>query len=163
MRNLCVVRMWSGYTNYNIPKAKHWIQWQTGYTFMYIHLSMHTMIHICVHTSNSDWSPIQLLWSSKWKYRRLCVLSNTKLYHRNLLFWISAKFGFLDGKKHFSPQFRAILNIIKFVAPLWNCLSKDPPICPNSYEKLTKSEISYLIQFSLDTYIYHYLPIFGCI
>ena len=56
-------------------------------------------------------------------------------------------------------------------------------ICPNSHEKLTKSEIRssyYLLQFGfiypylapkynfcrylvLFTYIYHYLPIFACI
>ena len=33
------------------------------------------------------------------------------------------------------------INLIQFVAPLWTFLTKDPPICPNSYEKLTKIKL----------------------
>ena len=32
-----------------------------------------------------------------------CIISNTKLYHRNLLLWISTKFAIWMAKKHFSP------------------------------------------------------------
>ena len=55
------------------------------------------------------------------------------------------QFCFLDGKNHFSLNFRAIENLIKLLAPLWTCFSNDPPICPNSYEKFTKIEIRSLV------------------
>ena len=41
--------------------------------------------------------------------RRLCVLSNTKLYHQNLLLWISIKFAFWMAKSiflHSSDQYK---------------------------------------------------------
>ena len=40
------------------------------------------------------------------KTRRLCVLSNTKLYHRNLLLLISTKFAFWMAKTIFHPKFK---------------------------------------------------------
>ena len=36
--------------------------------------------------------------------RRLCVLANTKLYHRNLLLWISVKFTFYMAETIFIPN-----------------------------------------------------------
>ena len=54
--------------------------------------------------------------------RRLCVLANTKLYHRNLLLWISMKFWIL-------------------VSTTLGLFSKDPPIHPNTHTKLTKIKI----------------------
>ena len=42
---------------------------------------------------------------------------------------------------YFSHQFRAIYDLITFLAPLGFFFSKDPPICPNSHERLTKIEI----------------------
>ena len=58
----------------------------------------------------------------KYKTRRLCVLANTKLYHRNLLLWISMKFWIL-------------------VSTTLGLFSKDPPIYPNTHTKLTKIKI----------------------
>ena len=64
-----------------------------------------------------------LKWMSfKIKTRRLCVLANTKLYHRNLLLWISMKFWIL-------------------VSTTLGLFSKDPPIYPNTHTKLTKIKI----------------------
>ena len=55
-------------------------------------------------------------WNKAWfdvKSRRLCVLANTKLYHRNLLLWISMKLWIL-------------------VSTTLGLFSKDPPIYPNT-------------------------------
>ena len=64
---------------------------------------------------------------------------------------ISPKFSIckvcvLDGKNHFSPQFRAIQNLITFLTPLWTFFSKVPPICPNSkvYQNQVKLESTLL-------------------
>ena len=46
--------------------------------------------------------------------RRLCVLANTKLYHQNLLLWISMKYWIL-------------------VSTTLGLFSKDPPIYPNTH------------------------------
>ena len=54
--------------------------------------------------------------------RRLCVFANTKLYHQNLLLWISMKFWIL-------------------VSTTLGLFSKDPPIYPNTHTKLTKIKI----------------------
>ena len=59
---------------------------------------------------------------TKSETRRLCVLANTKLYHRNLLLWISMKFWIL-------------------VSTTLGLFSKDPPIYPNTHTKFTKIKI----------------------
>ena len=58
----------------------------------------------------------------KFLTRRLCILANTKLYHQNLLLWISMKFWIL-------------------VSTTLGLFSKDPPIYPNTHAKLTKIKI----------------------
>ena len=68
----------------------------------------------------------------------LCSFEHKAISPKSVTLTI-CKICFLDGNNHFSPQFRAMQNLIKFVAPLWTFFSKDPPIFPNSYEKFTKS------------------------
>ena len=67
--------------------------------------------------------------------RRLCVLSNTKLYHQNLLLWISTKL-WIAKKKHFPPQLKN-KTLIKFVAPTLDFAQK----IHLSQEKYPKIEI----------------------
>ena len=52
--------------------------------------------------------------------RRLCVLSNTKLYHRNLLFWISTKFARLVQKWN-SVNFKSVRTVLRITySHIWS-------------------------------------------
>ena len=108
---------------------------------------------------NHSSSPYEVI-SSHYKTRRLCVLANTKLYHRNLLLWISIKYWILVSttlglfskdppiypNTHTVDQYQ---NYVKFrsgqtllrITHLAHRKSYLVIICPNAHEKLTKSEI----------------------
>ena len=93
--------------------------------------------------------------------RRFCVLSNTKLYHRKLLLWISTKFAFWMAKTIFFTSLKQyiILPVLPnyiFSLTLDFFSQKNPPICPNSHEKLTKIKIrSHLSRFETWSRITH--------
>ena len=97
------------------------------YWMFYDHFSAHSLLVNWVD-EDDDEDEVGLkesqktLDTSKRKTRRLCVLANTKLYHRNLLLWISMKFWIL-------------------VSTTLGFFSKDPPIYPNTRIKLTKIKI----------------------
>ena len=48
---------------------------------------------------------------------------------------------FLDGKNHFFSPVQSNIKPNQKFSPTLDFFSKDPHICPNSHEKLTKSEI----------------------
>ena len=77
---------------------------------------------ICLNFSHNPKTDSNCHSFSISKTRRLCVLANTKLYHRNLLLWISMKFWIL-------------------VSTTLGLFPKDPPIYPNTHTKLTKIKI----------------------
>ena len=113
----------------------------------YCHISIFLTSKVCPMLKNCDiydhWEPITIVIFNeslqtfvyivpvsqcilqkltKSETRRLCVLANTKLYHQNLLLWISMKFWI-------------------FVSTTLGLFSKDPPIYPNTHIKLTKIKI----------------------